>query len=144
MNKIQEDEVLFEKTDEDPVTIATTSTTLTQVTAHNVTMLNEKFLQAESKNIKLKDEIIILREEINKGRKVEDNLISLKENILDQQEQLHDVKVECFTEIQNMEEKVKYLEKHLEIVSQINSKMESLQVKIKELDKWRNTKKGSK
>lgn len=42
MKEIQEDEVLFEKTDEDPVTVATTSTSLSQVTAHNVTMLNEK------------------------------------------------------------------------------------------------------
>ena len=46
-------------------------------------------------------------------RKVEDNLIPLKEKILEQQEQLHDVKVECFIEIQKMEEKVKSLEKHL-------------------------------
>lgn len=37
-----------------------------------------------------------------------------------------------------MAEKVKSLEKHLEIVSHINLKMESLQVKIEELDKWRN------
>ena len=29
MKEIQEDEVLYEKTDEDPVTVATTSTTLT-------------------------------------------------------------------------------------------------------------------
>ena len=62
---------MFEKTDEDPVTIATTSTTLSQATAHNVTMLNEKLSQAESENIKLKDEIISLREEMNKRRKVE-------------------------------------------------------------------------
>ena len=62
----------------------------------------------------------------------------LKENILEQQEQLHDVNMECFTEIQKMADKVKVLEKHLEIVSQINLKMESLQVKIEELDKWRN------
>ena len=34
-----------------------------------------------------------------------------------------------------MEEKVKDLEKHLEIVSQINLKMESLQTKIEELDR---------
>ena len=60
MKEVQEDEVLFEKTDEDPVTVATTSTSLTQATAHNVTMLKEKLLQAESKNIKLKDEIISL------------------------------------------------------------------------------------
>jgi uncharacterized protein YPO0396 len=65
-------------------------------------------------------------------------MIPLKENILDKQEKLHDVKVECFMEIQNMEEKVKALEKHLEIVSQINLKMESLQAKIEELDKWSN------
>ena len=37
--------------------------------------------------------------------------------------------------------KVKALEKHLEIVSQINLKMESLQTKIEELDKWRNMEK---
>ena len=31
--------------------------------------------------------------------------IPLKENILEEQEQLHDVKVECFMEIQKMDEK---------------------------------------
>ena len=41
-----------------------------------------------------------------------------------------------------MVEKVKALEKHLEIVSQINLKMESMQVKIEELDKWRKTEKN--
>ena len=41
-----------------------------------------------------------------------------------------------------MVDKVKVLEKHLEIVSQINLKMESLQVKIKELDKWRDMEKN--
>ena len=40
-----------------------------------------------------------------------------------------------------MEEKVKAMEKHLEIASQINLKMESLQTKIEELDKWRNMEK---
>ena len=65
-------------------------------------------------------------------------MIPLKENILEQQEHLHDVKVECFIGIQKMAEKVKALQKHLEIVSQINLKMESLQTKIEELDKWRN------
>ena len=63
---------------------------------------------------------------MKKRRKVDDNIIPLKENILEQQEQLHDVKVECFTEIQKMVEKVKSLEKHLRIVSQTNLKMESL------------------
>ena len=41
-----------------------------------------------------------------------------------------------------MEEKVKALEKHLEIVSQINLKMESLQTKIEELDIWRSMEKS--
>ena len=35
MKEVQEDEVLFEKNDEDPVTISIASTTLTQATAHN-------------------------------------------------------------------------------------------------------------
>ena len=73
MKEIQEDEVLFDKTDEDPVTVA-----LSQATAHNVTMLNEKLSQAESENIKLKDEIISLREEMNKWRKLENDIIPLK------------------------------------------------------------------
>ena len=62
-------------------------------------MLNEKVLEAKSKNQKLKDEIISLREEMKKIRKVDDHLVSLKENIMEKQEQLHDVKVECFTKI---------------------------------------------
>ena len=99
MKEIQEDEVLFEKNDEDPVTVATTSTTLSWATTHNLTVLNEKLSQEESKNIKLKDQIISLREEMNKQRKVENDMIPLKENILEQQEKLHDVRVKCFTEI---------------------------------------------
>ena len=66
----------------------------------------------------------------------------LKENILEQQEQLHDVKMECFIEIEKMVDKVKVLEKHLEIVSQINLMMESLQVKIEDLDKWMSIEKN--
>ena len=54
MKEVQEDEVLFEKTDEYLVTVARTSVALTQATTHNVTMLNEKLLQTESENIKLK------------------------------------------------------------------------------------------
>ena len=45
MKEVHEDEVLFEKIDEDSVTVAIASTCLTQATAHNVTMLNEKLLQ---------------------------------------------------------------------------------------------------
>ena len=41
-----------------------------------------------------------------------------------------------------MDEKVKALEKHLEIVSHINLKMESMQAKIDELGKWRNMEKS--
>ena len=52
MKEIQEDEVIFEKTDEDPVTVATTSKNLSQATTHNVTMLNEKLSQAEYDNTK--------------------------------------------------------------------------------------------
>ena len=40
-----------------------------------------------------------------------------------------------------MEDKIKYLEKHLEIPTQINQKMESLWIKVDELDKWRNMEK---
>ena len=99
MKEIQEDEVLFEKTDEDPVTVSTISTTLSHATTHNVTMSNEKLSQEDTENTKLKDEIIDLREEMNKWRKVENGMILLKESILEQQEKLHDVKVECFTKI---------------------------------------------
>ena len=45
MKEVQEDEVFFEKTDEDPMTIATTSTSLTQATTHNITILNEILLE---------------------------------------------------------------------------------------------------
>ena len=62
MKEIQEDEFLYEKIDEAPMTVGTTSTTLTHATSHNVTMLNDKLLQDKSENIKMKDEIISLRE----------------------------------------------------------------------------------
>ena len=83
MKEIREDEFLFEKTNEDPMTIATASVALAQATAHNVTMLNEKLSQAESENVQLKDEIINLREEMNKRRKVECDMTPFKENILE-------------------------------------------------------------
>ena len=60
MEERKEDEVLFEKTDEDPGIVATTSTTLTQATTHNITILNEKYLETKLENIKLKYEIISL------------------------------------------------------------------------------------
>ena len=42
MKEIKEDEVLFENTDEDLVTIVTLLAALSQDTAHNVTVFNEK------------------------------------------------------------------------------------------------------
>ena len=66
----------------------------------------------------------------------------LKASILEQQEQLHDVKMECLTLIQKMADKVKMVEKHLEIVSQVNQKMRSLQVNIEDLEMWRSMEKN--
>ena len=130
MKENQEDEVLFEKTDEDPVIVATASATLSQATAHNVIVLNEKLSQAESDNNKLKDEIIRLKEEMRKRRKVECDMTPFKASILEKQERLHDVKIECFTQIQKMVDKMKSVEKHLKIVSQTNQRMRVLQAKI--------------
>jgi hypothetical protein len=75
------------------VIIETTSTTLSQATTHNITMLNENLSQVEFENIKLKDEIISLKEERVKHRKVECDMTPLMENILEQQEKLHDIKM---------------------------------------------------
>ena len=52
---------MIERTDEDPIIVATTSATLSQATAHDVTMLSEKFSVEESDNNKLKGEVINLR-----------------------------------------------------------------------------------
>ena len=112
--------MLFERTDEDPIVVAIDSTVLTQAIIHNILVLNEKFMEVELENKKLRDELISLREEIKKRRKVDDHLVPLKENIMGQQEQPHDVKIESFTHIQKMADKIKALEKHIEIVSQIN------------------------
>ena len=50
-------------------------------------------------------------------RKVECDTTPLQASILEQQENLYDVKMECFNEIKKMADKVKLVEKHLEIVS---------------------------
>ena len=55
LKEVQEDDVLFESTDEDPITVATTSAALSQAIVHNVTMLGEKLSQPESDNYKLKE-----------------------------------------------------------------------------------------
>ena len=65
--------MLFERTDEDPITVATTLVALTQATSHNISVLNEKVMEVESENQNLKDELISLREEMKKRRKVDDH-----------------------------------------------------------------------
>jgi hypothetical protein len=50
--------------------------------------------------------------------------------------------MECFTKIQKMADKMKMVEKHLGIVSQVNQRIRSLQVKIEYLDKWRSMEKN--
>ena len=117
MREIHEDEVLFENIDEDPMLVATTSGAMNQANILNISLLDEREEKVGLENQKLKDEIIGLKEEITKRRKVDDHLIPLKENILEEQEQLHDVKVECFIEIQKMVDTMKDLERHLENAS---------------------------
>ena len=63
--EIQEDKVLFERIEEDPVTVATASATLSQATIHNVNVLSEKLSQVESDNNKLKEEVVNLKAEIH-------------------------------------------------------------------------------
>ena len=102
-------------------------------------MLNEKLSQVESNNNKLKDEIISLKAEVRKRRKVECDTTPLQGSILEQQEKIYDVKMECFTEIKKMADKAKMVEKHLEIVSQTYQRMRDLQAKIEGLKEWRST-----
>ena len=80
-------------------------------------MLNENISQAESNNNKINNQFINLKAKVNKRRKVEFDTTPLQASILDQQEKLYDVKMECFNEIKKMADKVKMVEKHLEIVS---------------------------
>ena len=46
MREINEHEVLFKKTDEDPMLIATISATLTKTNVYNISILNEKLVEA--------------------------------------------------------------------------------------------------
>ena len=62
LEEMQEDEILFEKTNEDPMIVATSSNALTQAIAHNIIVLNEKILETESEDLKLKDDIINFQE----------------------------------------------------------------------------------
>ena len=74
--------------------IATTSIGLTQGNVHNISILNEKLAEAKSKNKKLEEEKIDLKAEVNKKKKVDDHLNSLKDNILIEQYLLHYAKTE--------------------------------------------------
>ena len=62
--------MLFEKTNEDPIMVATYLVALTQATSHNILVMNEKLLETELENLKLKDELISLREETKKNEEV--------------------------------------------------------------------------
>ena len=59
-----------------------------------------------------------------------------------EQDHFHDAKVECFAEVQKMEDIIKDLEKHLENASQVYQNMEYLHTNIEELDEWINIKKN--
>jgi hypothetical protein len=83
LKEVQEDDILFENTDEDLITVATTSATLSQATAHSVTMLSENLSQEKSDKRKLQSEIISLREEMNKRRKVQCETTPLQATILE-------------------------------------------------------------
>ena len=48
--------------------------------------------------------------------------------------------MECLTVIQKMDDKMKMVEKHLEIVSQTNQRMRAIQEKIEYIEEWRNMK----
>ena len=97
-------------------------------------MLSENLSQVESDNYKLKEEVISLREEIHKQRKVDDETTSLRAAILKQHEKLYDVRMECFDKVKKMADKVKVIEKRLNIVSPTHQRMGNLQEKIIELD----------
>ena len=103
-------------------------------------MLSEKLSQAEYDNHNLKEEITNLKAEVHKRRKVDDETTLLWATILDQHAKLYDVRMECFDKVKKMDDKVKMIEKHLDIVSQTYQKMRDLQGKIIELNEWRSTK----
>lgn len=107
LKEVQEDQILFAKTDEDPIIVAIALAALSQATAHNVTMLSEKLSQAELDRSKLQSEMISLRAEVNKRRKVECETTPLQATILEQQEKVFDVKMDFFNQVKKMTDKVK-------------------------------------
>ena len=70
---------------------------------------------------------------------MEDEITPLRASILKQHEKLYDVRMEYFDKVKKMVDKVKVIEKHLDIVSQTYQRMRKLQEKIIELDEWRST-----
>ena len=73
---------------------------------------------------------------------MECDIIPLKASILEQQENLYDVKMEYFNEIKKMANKLKMVEKYLEIVSQTYQRMRYLQANNVELKEWRSIEKN--
>ena len=125
MKDIIEDEVIFERIDEVIMIVATTSIALNQVNILKIFLLTDKITEIESEKRKLQDEIANLKTKMKKRKMVDHHLIPLKEIILVEQELLHDAKVECFGEVEKMEDIIKDLENHRENVSQVNQNMES-------------------
>ena len=70
---------------------------------------------------------------------MDDETTPLRATILKQHEKIYDVRMECFDKVKKMADKVKVIEKHLDIVSQTHQRMRNLQEKIIELDEWRST-----
>ena len=95
--------------------------------------MSKNLSQAESYKSKLQSEIIRLRAGVNTRRKIECETTPLRATILEQQEKLYDVKMECFNEVKKMTDKTKSIEKHLEFVSQTYQRLRDMQAKIVEL-----------
>lgn len=93
MKDIHDDEVVFERIDEDPMLIAIASATLRQANVLNISILNEKLTMSELEKRKLQDEIINLKTNMKKSTKVNDHLSSLKKSILIEKELLHMLKL---------------------------------------------------
>ena len=69
LKEVQEDEVLFERTDEDPIIVATISATLSKATVHNVTMLNEIYFKLNPITTSLKKKSSVLEKKSINGER---------------------------------------------------------------------------
>lgn len=88
LKDINEDEVLYERTDEDPMLIDTSSIALDQASVLNISMLNEKSIEQELNNKKLLEENINLTVEMKNKRMGDDHLNPVKQSIMTEQELL--------------------------------------------------------